>query len=138
MDWEVEKIPGSANLFLRVHSYEWNHKRGAAHPGAFSPKPKSDPNASLSVNWDKYICPRCTTKVDAPQHHSVYGVLALRVADVTDESLPRLEVKHSPTKFTNRAHSSILGIQGPDRTEARLKLSRLSTVVIEVPKLKGT
>ena len=120
--WTVESIPDVDRVFMRAH--EMHFRDGKLQPGVF--RQHGD---GMSVDWEKYSTPPETKgRAKKPSENAVVGFIVGVV-----RAIPSLEVQHKPER-SNRAHSNVMGLPShdPDLVEIRLKLLRISTVVLEL------
>lgn len=116
--WEVEVIPDSGTLFLRVHKVHVREDDSIA-AGAFA-----DHGGGMSVDWAKYATPH-DTRSHPTKGPGNYGAVSMNAGHV--RSIDALKVIHEPIKDhptlpDNRAHSEVIG----DKTnEVRMKLGRI-------------
>jgi hypothetical protein len=123
MSWPVEEIPDEAGLFYRVH-HGFADPDGKPTPGAFHNNPKSDPNAGMSVNWDKYSTAeeaRQGTRKPATE----YAIVKLNAGKV--RKLPNQTVVHEPFD-DNSSHSEVFGEKN---TEVRAKLLEMYEPILD-------
>jgi hypothetical protein len=101
--WEVEEIPDSANLFLRVHVDLVPD--GDLHPGIFR-----EHHGAMSVDWDKYSTAEASrARAKHPERNGIVALVAGGVRTIDD-----LQVRHEPDeRRENRAHSNVHGIDDP-------------------------
>ena len=122
--WPVEPIPDADNVFMRAHRMHF--RDGELHPGVFR-----EQGNGMSVDWDKYSTAE-DTKNRARKNPHDNAVVSMGVARVRE--IGNLQVKHQPDQaLRNRAHSNVLGLparDSPELVEVRLKLRRISTVVL--------
>ncbi len=124
--WQIEVIPDIDNVFMRAHRTHF--RDGALQPGVFRQH-----NDGMSVNWKKYATALDTRNgaTKNPNENAVVNICAGRIREI-----PGLQVVHAPDMTrNNRAHSNVLGIPNrntPELVEVRLKLLRISTVVLPV------
>lgn len=128
--WPIELIPDEDRLFYRIHkSYLVD---GEIVPGAFQERGE-DESRGMSTDWERY-----TTAEAAHQRSKIpadNGIVAFLTGEVR---AIELEAVHAPLP-ENRAHSHIKGIphEGQLKTQARLKLKRIITWIIEMDKEPG-
>lgn len=124
MDWPTESIPDRSSVYRHVHRNHFDN--GELTPGAFMFK-----HAPFSVDWDKYSTPEETRGRRGNPDEK--GVIELAVGSIRE--IETLTVRHDPAPPDNRAHSLIIGkdLENDDGRfeEARLKLVRISTIVID-------
>ena len=118
--WPIEVIPDADFVFMRAHRTYF--RNGELQPGVFRD------HDGMSVNWDRYSSAE-ETKQQAKKFPDENAVIKMPVIDI--RQIADLRVEHRPEPV-NRAHSEIYGLAGdPEkRTEARVKLRRISRVVI--------
>jgi hypothetical protein len=118
IEWPKEDIPDTDFLYMRVH--EMWRRNGSVSPGAFK-----NHGRGMSTDWSEYATPvetRARAKI-APEKNAV---VKMNVGDVC--SVPGQTVEHTPDEVNdNRAHTDVLGEKDE---EARVKLRRISTVVL--------
>lgn len=124
-DWEVEEIPNSADLFLRVH-------RSNIKPDRLTSKAFEARGGGMSVDWSKYATPEQTRNHFANGPHN-YGVVGMSAGDVRKNNA--LDVKHTPIKNDpvfpdNRAHSDVIDSEDLVDAERILHLKRIVRWVI--------
>jgi hypothetical protein len=115
LSWPVEIIPGTDELFMRVHrTFVVN---GNLIPGVFR-----DHGGSMSTDWNKYSTSNDTlARSKKPADN---GVIGMNVGEV--RAVQPLEVIHKPLT-DNRAHADV---SGEKSTEVRVKLLRIVTWAI--------
>ena len=119
--WPVESIPDSDAVFMRAH--QMHFREGQLQPGVFKQQ-----GEGMSVDWEKYSTPLETRNRAAKLHQN--AVIALNVGGVRETF--GLQVQHTPDYPSNRAHSDVTGFprNTPERTEVRIKLLRISSVLL--------
>lgn len=131
--WEIEEIPLSDKLYVRVHKNNINPKTTEPRPAAFKNTPEKGPD--LSSDWEKYSTPETSRELVSKQFK--FGTNAFKnpndffIVSFTGDKLssikPNQNVKHSPQynnpevigEPNNQAHSSIIGDKSDE--EIRLK-----------------
>ncbi len=117
--WESEYIPDADSLYMRVH-FTNLYEDGTMKPGAFR-----DIGDGMSTDWEKYSTAEDTRlRGKAPRANAV---ISMRVGEVRE--IPAQEVIHTPTQ-NNRAHTEVFGNKRGGDPEARLLLTRISSVII--------
>jgi hypothetical protein len=119
--WPLELIPDADHVFMRAH--KGFIRNGELQPGVF----RQHGNDGMSVDWNKY-----STAIDTknrgrnPENNAVVqlnaGAIRFQVG---------LDVTHAPLG-ANRAHA-VVPLPAPDTpelVEARLKLLRISAIVL--------
>jgi hypothetical protein len=118
--WVQEEIPDDAVLYMRAHKQHFI--QGKWQPGVFKLRPEG-----MSTDWERYST-SAETRARAPKPLD-NAVFALVAGGIRSEPLP-LEVIHTPNvELKDRAHTDVIGEKS---TEARLKLSKLYKVAIEL------
>ena len=121
VSWSPENIPDEDLLFMRVHRM-WLNPDRTIKPGAFQNRPTSQDG--MSTDWAKYASADETR--NRGKIPSKNGVIQMVVGKV--RQVPNQRVVHTPDLTAgNRAHTDVFGEK---HTEVRLKLSRLSDLVI--------
>ncbi|PWK70853.1 hypothetical protein LX99_04561 [Mucilaginibacter oryzae] len=131
--WEIEDIPPSNKLYVRVHKNNINPKTAEPRPAAFKNTPEKGPD--LSSDWEKHSTPQSSRDLIGKQFK--YGTEAFKnpndffIVSFTCEKLscinPPQSVQHTPQynnpeivgEPNNRAHASIIGDKSDE--EIRLK-----------------
>lgn len=114
----IEEIPDDDSVFMRAHRTRM--RDGAPRASAFEPH-----GGSMSVDWDKYST-ACDTRARGKKPED-NAVVQMVVSAIRNENLG---VNHAP-ELDNQAHTDVmLPADNGEQTEARLKLSRLATVVV--------
>ena len=119
-DWQIEDIPDSDHLFMRVHAASFA-RDGRVSAGAFK-----NHGGGMSTDWDKYST-AAETRARGRKPPEEYWVVSMNVGEV--RQVPGQTVDHSPLP-DNRAHTDV---RGEKDEEVRIKLRRLSLVVIPPP-----
>ena len=121
LTWPTEVIPDADFVFMRAHRMYF--REGELLPGVFR-----DRDGGMSVNWDKYASAE-DTKQQAKKLPDENAVIRMPVIGIRE--ILNFKVEHTPEP-DNRAHSEVYGLAGDpeQRTEARVKLRRISEVVI--------
>lgn len=120
----IEQIPDDAFVYMRAHSQFFRDEE--LQPGVFRIH-----LGGMSVDWDKYATPEETRKrAKAPEQNAV---LSMPVRGI--RAIDSLRVEHKPLP-ENRAHSEVLNFPdgGEDLTEIRVRLRRISDVVVRISK----
>jgi len=78
----------------------------------------------MSTDWQKYARPEDTrSRANKPEDNAIIQIIVREVCQIADQV-----VVHTPDpKTNNRAHTDVFGEKTP---EARLKLSRISKIII--------
>ena len=121
--WPVEPIPDVDRVFMRAHRMHF--RSGELQPGVF--RPQGD---GMSVDREKYATPQDTRNRAAKPLEN--AVIAANVGTIRE--IHNLQVQHAPDhERENRAHSNVVGLpprNTPELVEVRIKLLRVSTVVL--------
>jgi hypothetical protein len=112
---------------------DWLDSDGDIKPGFFRNRPKA-PSAGMSCDWEKYsTAEESRQRARNPATNGVLSMVAGQVREV-----PRQRLEHDPVKelestppIVNRAHSQVFGEKTP---EVRLKLRRITTWLIKIPR----
>lgn len=119
-DWQSEYIPDSDHLFMRVPI------RTFARDGVLSAGAFKNHGEGMSTDWDKYAT-AAATRARGRMPPEEYWVVGMNVGAVRE--VPGQTVHHPPLP-DNRAHTDV---RGEKDEEVRVKLRRLSLVVIPPP-----
>lgn len=131
--WESEDIPDSDALLMRVHRALYVQGRYAFDdipPGAFTNHPRTDPQAGMSTDWDKYAIPEETRSDRGRRDPSHYAVIELPVLDT--RRIPGQTVSHTPVDaigMENRAHTDVFGDKR-SHPETRIMIRRIARIAI--------
>ena len=125
MVWEVEPIPNSDKLYMRVHAKLCPN---GLHTGIFR-----EHGGGMSTDWEKYsTAEECRARTGHPSENGVIELVAGEVRDVEVKGAKPLTVQHTPVEnptpplLPNRAHTDVVGIgTGEQKTEVRAKLFKL-------------
>lgn len=99
-EWRAEEIPNADFLYMRVHKQFV--RDGKLQAGAFRNQPKSDPNAGMSTDWEKYSTPeRTQRRAKIPSDNYV---VKFRVG--AERAIPGQSVIHTPDKLP-RSHRCV-------------------------------
>lgn len=120
--WDPEEIPEDDDLYTRVHQ-TWKGNDGSVSVKGFQFR-----DGERSADWEKYADPEETRAGHPENPAEEYGVASVAAADVYSED--SLDLEHAP-RPDNRAHSNIL--REARDPEARVKLRRMSEIIIDVP-----
>ena len=117
--WEVEEIPDTDHLYMRIHRMWTDQKTREPIPGAFRIR-KGE--TGMSVDWAKYsTLEESRQRAKKPDDNAI---VEMRVGAVRE--LSNQEVQHSPI-LENRSHTEITGEK---TTEIRLLFLRRCRMVL--------
>lgn len=126
-EWEVEEIPRTACLYLRMHRSRWPTNTDPLTyipAGGFVEKP--DEGCGMSTDWAKYSSPtESRMRAEEPEKNAIFELLVSDIEEIGEQL-----VKHEPDRErNNRAHTAVYGVTKRP-TRIRREYSRIAKLLI--------